>query len=348
MEKKTHEISDLILAANARIKSGRFEEALEKTSKILAIAPKDYLGLTLHAKALRRLGRTEDSLKFFSEAFNAHLLRLDDLHQFAIALLRSDQLKDAEKHFRLVQEKAEVYLNEAREFGNYARFILEDRKIAEVKVDGDVLYFHVYPGRENHGEGIVHANGKLRELEELRFIRQKVAPNGVIVDVGANIGNHLIYFAKFLKPQLLVPIEPSGEAVRQLRENIALNKIDCVDDRYLGMGAGDKRQKAALKKTTELVTYALVPSAAGELEVFPLDDLIKSPVHFIKIDVEGMELDVLRGAKKLLSRWKPQVMIEVADNNAERFGRLLNEIEYSVEHHFPGAGYQNYFIVPRA
>jgi FkbM family methyltransferase len=348
MDSTTREIADLIRTANACLEGGRFGEALENTRKLLAIAPTDYFALTTHAKALRRAGRATEAVKFFVEAFAIYPPRIEELHQLTIALMRLDKLEEAAKCAQAIHTSAYRYAREAEGWSSYAKFILEGKKIAEVLVDGEILYFHVHRGRENHGESIVHASGRLCEPQELKFAREHVAPGGVIVDVGANIGNHLVYFAKFLKPRLLLPIEPGAEAVRQLRENIAINRIDCVDDRYLGFGAGERRQRVTLKKTAELVGYGLVPSPTGELEVFPLDEIVDTPVHFIKIDVEGMELDVLRGARNLLSRCRPTVMIEVADSRAGEFELLLAEIGYSVERAFPGEHYRNCFIVPRA
>jgi FkbM family methyltransferase len=133
-----------------------------------------------------------------------------------------------------------------------------------------------------------------------------------------------------------------------LRENIALNRIECVDERYLGVGAGERRQRVKVKKASELVSYGLVASETGDIEVFPLDEIIDSPVHFIKIDVEGMELEVLRGAKNLLSRCSPLVMIEIADRRAAEFDQLLAELGYSIQQVFPSKGYRNCFIAPRA
>jgi FkbM family methyltransferase len=347
MNHSKQEIRHLIRTAEACLEGGRFGEALEHTAKLLAVAPGDYAALTLHGKALRRAGRAEESLKFFGEAFKTYPPRLEDLHQLMIALVRVNRLEDAAKCAQAIQASARAFGSEAGGWGAYANFLLEGKTIAEVPVDGEVLRFHVYPGRENQGESVIHAAGKLCELEELTYIRERVASGGFIVDVGANIGNHLVYFARFLKPRVLLPIEPMPEAVRQLRENIALNRIECVDERYLGAGAGERRQRMTVKPAQELVSYGLVPSDMGEIEVFPLDEIIDAPAHFIKIDVEGMELEVLRGARRVLARSRPLVLIELADDRKEEFERLLGEIGYAVERSFPGRGYRNYFIAPR-
>lgn len=328
------------------LQKGLFHQALGHTAAILAVAPRDYFGLVTHATILRRLGRAEEALSFFSAAFSEHPSRIEDLHQFAIALLRTNDLGEAAKHFRQVAKKAREYAQEADHFAGYAAFLADGHKIATVEIEGIALFFHVYPGRQHQGEAVFHANGQLRELDELLFIRDRVPCGGTLVDVGANIGNHLVFLARFLRPRALIPIEPGREAVAQLRQNIAENRITCVDERYLGLGAAKCRGRARLVRSSELVRYALEPAEDGDVSVFPLDE-IETPVDFIKIDVEGMEISVLEGARELIGRCRPPMMIEVADRNRGAFEALMRELGYAVERSFRGVGYSNHFVAPQ-
>jgi FkbM family methyltransferase len=227
---------------------------------------------------------------------------------------------------------------------NVLRFFVEGRTEAAVVVDGRLMKFRVDPASPNLGMNACHASGKLYEERELAFCGKKVKRGAAIVDVGANAGNHLVYFAKVLDARLIVPIEPLPDAVAQLRENIALNDIRCVDASYLGKGAGARRGRFRLVKGKDTAQTALKPARDGAIEVFPLDEL-ELAVDFIKIDVEGMELEVLEGARRLLARCHPMMMVEVQDANREPFLALLAELGYAVAWEIRhSGGYANIFV----
>jgi len=54
-----------------------------------------------------------------------------------------------------------------------------------------------------------------------------------------------------------------------------------------------------------------------------LDSIIKKRVDFIKIDVDGKELDVLKGSKKIIDNYKPKILVEIAEDSF-----LLHKIHY--------------------
>jgi hypothetical protein len=78
--------------------------------------------------------------------------------------------------------------------------------------------------------------------------------------------------------------------------------------------------------------------------VFPLDDLDLA-VDFIKIDVEGMELEVLKGAQQLVARCHPLMMIEAQDANREALLALAAQLGYALEWELKhSGGYANLFF----
>jgi len=80
----------------------------------------------------------------------------------------------------------------------------------------------------------------------------------------------------------------------------------------------------------------------------PLDDIIEDSVDFIKIDVESMELDVLMGARGIVDRDRPLILVEVQDENLPRFLSVVESFGYRVERVFPDQAYANYFLAPRS
>ena len=85
-----------------------------------------------------------------------------------------------------------------------------------------------------------HLQGQFFEessLTKLKTLLKSEAPR--IVEVGANIGNHVVWYAQHLKPARIYPVEPNPAAIGLLEENIAENGLgDRIDRRGIGLGAG--------------------------------------------------------------------------------------------------------------
>jgi len=78
-----------------------------------------------------------------------------------------------------------------------------------------------------------------------------------------------------------------------------------------------------------------------------LDEVVNEHVDLIKIDVDGREIEVLEGAIKLINRFRPHIMIEIARENEEYFRSFLDGIDYGICDHIDRGSYKNYFIQPR-
>lgn len=195
----------------------------------------------------------------------------------------------------------------------------------------------------------VQLRGVFHEAEDLAYTGARVASGATIVDVGANTGNHLVYFSLYMSPGRIIPIEPNPEAVRVLKATIAANGIDGVDMSGMGKAAGAVHGRVSLKpqRRKQLGSVTMETDAGGEIDMVPLDDLIEERVDFIKIDVESMELDVLSGARGIVDRDRPLILIEVQDSNLPGFLAVVENFGYRVERIFPDQEYANYFLAPR-
>lgn len=184
-----------------------------------------------------------------------------------------------------------------------------------------------------------HGHGFFFEIKELVALRGMLGRNKTIVEVGANVGNHLVFYAQHMNARKIFPFEPNPDAVRLLNRNIEMNGLgDLIDGRGIGIGAGAQYGRFAVELAHEhnLGAARLSDSAGGELEVRPLDEMLKGEkVDFMKIDVEGMEFDVLEGANELIAVNKPMLMVEVFNEKADRFRNWCAEHGYSVVTAFP-------------
>ena len=91
---------------------------------------------------------------------------------------------------------------------------------------------------------------------------------------------------------------------------------------------------------------AVFMAPAGAIKTAPLDEFIAGAVDFIKIDVEGMELEVLDGAARIIAALRPKIMIEVFRSQIPRFDAWLRQYRYVVRQQFDYVHAVNYLIEP--
>ena len=187
---------------------------------------------------------------------------------------------------------------------------------------------------------------------ETDLFAEILRPGVVVLDVGANIGVHTLYFAQAVGTGgRVLAFEPQRLVYQTLCANVALNSLTNVDAINAGVGA----ESGAL--TLPPLDYSSERNFGGvrlgaqeggdEVSVVSLDSLGLASVFLIKVDVEGMELSVLRGARALLDRCRPVLYVENAD--ASRSPALIEHLQgigYHLYWHFsPFYAADNYFGV---
>lgn len=197
-----------------------------------------------------------------------------------------------------------------------------------------------------------HAEGCFYEEEELEIISSHFAPGGVFVDIGANVGNHSVYVGKYLYPRQVVVIEPVERAASILKVNILLNSLQSVvDGAHLGVGFADVIGTANPETPVgNLGGTRLIRSRneQGSVALVRGDSIMRDRrVDFIKIDVEGMELQVLAGLRETIGRWRPAMFIEVDNSNSVCFQKWLHAHGYAIAGQYRRYEVnENYMILP--
>ena len=130
---------------------------------------------------------------------------------------------------------------------------------------------------------------------------------GVIVDVGAHIGNHAAYWLAFAQPLMLYAFEPQPVCYELLRRNLAAYWQAVLLPLALSDAPGWVKLEVdeVNRGRTRISPDGDVPALAVRL-----DDLGIDGITLLKVDVEGWQAHVLRGARATLSRWHPALLVE--------------------------------------
>jgi FkbM family methyltransferase len=153
------------------------------------------------------------------------------------------------------------------------------------------------------------------ELDLLQAAGEVYRRGTWIIDVGANIGNHAIYFARVLGARVLA-FEPFPRSREILQANLAANGCsELVTVNPFALGDSPGRGRAHSRSDSNLGMVSVRPDDAGDLSFVRLDDCITlgMDVSILKVDVEGGEMPVLRGAARLLAIDRPHVFAEAAE-----------------------------------
>ncbi len=177
-------------------------------------------------------------------------------------------------------------------------------------------------------------------------IIEKYVKGKTIIDAGANIGNHTLFFMKELGASKCYSFEPVEQTFRILKENIIINDLEGIVDYYcVGLGKAETKADVSDYNFLNIGGTGLITDEKnndGEIEIRTIDSFAyDGDVRFIKIDVEGMELDVVKGALKLIERCRPVLMIE----SFEKYNYLKEIFDNFKYMDFP-LGPNDYLFVP--
>ena len=195
-----------------------------------------------------------------------------------------------------------------------------------------------------------HIAGSFFELEELEFLRSILPNEARVIDIGANVGNHTIYFSVVCGASAVFPFEPNPEAVLILQANLQANNITNVETKFLGLALGSVPGSLYIESRDQdnLGAARLVDlpdsHATTAVPVARLDELSLPPADLIKIDVEGMELKVLHGSAEFIATNKPKLYVEVLNSNKSDFFQLIQSWGYVVNREYRYVNTSNYFV----
>jgi len=209
--------------------------------------------------------------------------------------------------------------------------------------------------------------GEMFEKDELAIASRYIKNDSTILDIGANIGLHALGFSSMAKDGLVIAFEPQPKTFRTLEKNIIQNKINNIiplnlaiaqppriaefyvmaDDAYSSLI--DTGRKILSEKIKVLCTC--IDGVLGDVKV-----------DFVKIDVEGLELNVLQSMRGQIEKHHPVIFCEIYkgkidSNNPHDTINYLRDFGYKVYRVIDGVlvefgmtekhvdHYYNYFFV---
>jgi FkbM family methyltransferase len=160
------------------------------------------------------------------------------------------------------------------------------------------------------------------EPEFFRALREYLRPNDTCLDVGGNLGYYCLLMSGLVGSRgRVITFEPVAENLAVLRENILLNAADNIELVSTALGAQPgvmqliRSDAEVVSATPSVRGYAVEgPRSTMDVMVDTLDAFLETRncrPSVIKIDVEGAEMEVLRGASNTLRTARPVVLLEV-------------------------------------
>jgi len=152
----------------------------------------------------------------------------------------------------------------------------------------------------------------------LKYIQKHFKQDGVFVDVGANIGLMSLFVSRYFPLANIHAFEAHPETAVILRENLSLNSFSnniTVHSVALGSERSTVSISADLDANRGGASIVNEGQQPISVECFTMDEVLaESKVDLIKIDVEGYELHVLQGAKKIIESQHPVLIIEISQD----------------------------------
>ncbi|HEY9013294.1 MAG TPA: FkbM family methyltransferase [Devosia sp.] len=187
-----------------------------------------------------------------------------------------------------------------------------------------------FASEDDHIARTIRQSGTFYEAELLADLRSRLFFAACAVDVGAHVGNHTIYFGHVLGLRTIA-FEPNPQSYANLVANIRSNGLSAVchpRNAAVGAIAGHVQPHDAADHNTGMATVESDPQGAVTMVTLDGEVLSEPRIDVIKIDVEGWELDVLKGAEAVLRQHRPVLYVEIMQPKFEAVEQHLRSRSY--------------------
>lgn len=243
---------------------------------------------------------------------------------------------------KLVERSRAKFLKELVQLRLFEKFMINLKKKHKYK-------FFVQPGDRIATHTIIQGLFEVYEISSLavildKYVTQKYLSDKVVaLDIGANIGSHSVALAQ--KFHRLISFEPNPSIYKVLEANLIVNGVQNVTAYQVALGS--REDILDLYESEEwnsgmgsLIKYREAARVISSVKVARGDDFIppllqeNETVGFVKVDVEGHEIEVIRGLRNTLSKHNPLICLEISgDKQGIDIRNELQQIGYFYFYH---------------
>ncbi len=195
--------------------------------------------------------------------------------------------------------------------------------ITERRVNGSRMLLN----RSDWMENFAAISGSFYDATTIAVLQQVLGKGWAVLDVGANVGFTTLAATQLVgRSGRVTAFEPNPEAASRLAANVKLNQLDNVTLHRCGLGAADGSAK--LDDNAHHGAKSMRSGAGVSVPIRRGDDFAppEGVPLFVKIDVEGYEVEVLKGMVRLLERPNTAFFVEVTDSFLREAGSSSDEL----------------------
>lgn len=210
------------------------------------------------------------------------------------------------------------------------RFLLPPGKI-DMNFDVNFFGLRYFGNISNYIDWCVYFYGAYSKTELIfigKILNQLKESDLVVLDVGANVGHHTLFFSKFAS--FVHSFEPCREIYEKACYNVSKNNLQNIKIYPVALGSDTEIKQFFVSPSSNLGQGSLInkfnqnEDTAQSVEVFNGDEFLQRQkiqrVDFIKIDVEGFEKSVLVGLRQALVKFRPIIFMEFSHETRVSFG----------------------------
>lgn len=201
--------------------------------------------------------------------------------------------------------------------------------------------YYLYNRNDTYIGKAIEKYGEFSTLE-MKALTRMCGSNDFVIEVGANIGAHTVELARHVGPGgAVLAFEPQRLVFQTLCANVAINNLKNVYCYWAAAGANTQDIRVPEldpEKNANFGGLSLGTGAGGmAVPCMMLDGFLSLPrLKLVKIDVEGMESEVIAGASQLISKFKPLLYLE--NDRIEKSEALIGQLD--------ALGYDLYWNLP--
>ncbi len=218
--------------------------------------------------------------------------------------------------------------------------------VSQLSMHGKLTYLaHLFKALTRH-----------HHREYLPILNECLKSDSIIIDVGAHAGQFTKLFSALVPEGHVYAFEPGGYASSILKKVIRLHRLKNVTHVNKGLGKQHKKENLniPLKQSGSLGfglshignnTQDVRATISEIIEIIMLDTFAENEnlekINFIKVDIEGWEMQLLLGAKSIIQKWHPILTLEVnrlymerAEDTPEQLWKFLSDNGYEIFRRF--------------